>query len=212
MNKASSSPTVSWITHLPATLQTAGDDAFWADIQASHARPPRHYHTWQHIASCLDAARAYTFDDETSVVVALLFHDIVYVAGRKDNEALSAQTMLDMMAGRVSKSVLVHANRMILATANHAALPANAPRDDKLMVDIDLGILATPAPIYTRYAAQVRAEWVPAVVNDAQFNVGRAQFLRQTLAAPHIFHSKEFVVHEKAARSNMECELSELGA
>jgi predicted metal-dependent HD superfamily phosphohydrolase len=202
-----------WLTWLPPLLRAADHAALWPQLQSAYATPPRAYHSWQHVEACLEAAQSYVFDEPVSVYLALLFHDAIYIAGRKDNEALSARLMQDCLAPHPALHFAdPAATRMILATANHAALPPDAPRDDQLMVDIDLGILATAPHIYTRYAAQVRQEWVPAVVSEAQFNVGRTQFLCATLQAPRVFHSAEFAHHEAAARRNMEAELAQLCA
>ena len=57
---------------------------------------------------------------------------------------------------------------LIMATC-HQAPPGDA--DAALVVDIDLAILAAPAPVYARYEADVRAEyaWVP----EPLFRAGR---------------------------------------
>jgi predicted metal-dependent HD superfamily phosphohydrolase len=207
-----------WVELLPAELRTMGDASLWRSIEAGYATPPRAYHSFAHIEACLKAAQPLAFDNVIAVTLAIVFHDIVYIAGRKDNETESARFMHATLAPyvraaaapaqRALTQALPHAARMIEATANHLALPADAPQDDKRMLDIDLGILATPPNVYARYAQQVRAEWVPAVVTDAQFNAGRAAFLRQMLAAPRLFHSAEFASSEAPARENMRQELA----
>jgi predicted metal-dependent HD superfamily phosphohydrolase len=194
-----------------------GDASLWHTIESAYATPPRAYHSFRHIEACLQAAQGMTFDNPLAVSLAILFHDAIYIAGRKDNETESARFMHATLAPYVRAAAapaqhaltqaLPHAARMIEATANHLALPADALQDDKRMLDIDLGILATPPAVYARYAQQVRTEWVPAVVTDAQFNTGRAAFLRQMLAAPKLFHSAEFASSEAPARENMRREL-----
>ena len=224
-----------WVTQLPTALQTQGDAQLWRSIEALHATPPRAYHSWQHIQACLNAANTFTFDDPVSVYLAILFHDCIYIAGARDNEARSAETLQNTpFKAQISPTTgsrttprnalqasteaekatffdaLNRAVRMIHATANHSALPANASRDEKLMIDIDLGILATPPDVYNRYATQVHQEWVPAVVTAEQYQQGRAAFLRGMLTSKKIFHSKEFAASEEVARGNLARELDRL--
>ena len=197
-----------------ARLQQLGTPLLWRSVQALHGNPPRHYHTWQHIEACLHAAQEETFEDPLAVTLAILFHDCIYVAGAKNNETQSAALCADMpwSSAPADASSFARAREMILATTNHAALPADASPDLRLMVDIDLGILATPPEVYDRYTNNVRREWVPSVVSDAQFRAGRAAFLQGMLAAEHIFHSARYASREATARANLRRELERLQA
>lgn len=181
-------------------------------LQRAYRSPGRSYHTWTHIEACLREAAGLRFDDAQAVYAALLYHDAVYVPGAKDNEARSAALAARELATRpgFTPQRIARVEHLILLTASHAGLASDPPRDDALLVDIDLSILAAPARDYARYAAQVREEWVPGVVNVAQYAAGRGQFLRGMLAAPRIFHSAEFAPREAAARANIEAEASGL--
>ena len=180
----------------------------------SYDSPGRHYHTWTHIEACLREAATLDFDDPLALYAALLYHDAIYVAGAKDNEARSAQLAASQLQGcaAYSPESIRRIDHLILLTASHGALPDNAPHDDQLLIDIDLSILATAPAIYDGYARQVRDEWVPGVASDAQYAQGRAAFLRGMLKAPRIFHSAEFKVRESAARANIARELAALQA
>lgn len=199
---------------LPAESRAALGDALIASARAAYASPGRHYHTWAHIEACLREAAALRFDDAPAVYAALLFHDAVYVAGAKDNEAKSADLAVVALRARAGFDAVRCARvaHLIMLTASHGALAADAPRDDKRLIDIDLSILAAAPDAYARYAEDVRREWVPAVVNGEQYVQGRAAFLRGVLAAPRIFHSNEFASREAAARANIAGELARLGA
>jgi predicted metal-dependent HD superfamily phosphohydrolase len=197
---------------LDATLARLGPQVL-AAARAAYASPGRHYHSWKHVEGCFEEAAGMRFDDPLTLHAALLFHDAVYVAGAKDNEARSAKLAAELLRAHTQfrDTQIARVEQLIMLTANHAALPAGAPRDDALLVDIDLGILATPAAVYDRYAENVRLEWVPGVVNDAQYRAGRGDFLRRTLAAPRIFHSDAFAAREAVARGNLARELAALG-
>lgn len=197
---------------LPPDVYAALGAAVVEAARAAYDSPGRHYHTWTHIEACLREAAELTFDDALAVYAALLFHDAIYVAGAKDNEARSA----DLAAAQLQRCALFDGARiarvehLILLTASHGALPVDAPEDDKKLIDIDLSILAAPAETYALYARNVRSEWVPQVVNEEQYAQGRAAFLDSVLAAPRIFHSAGFAAREAAARANIERELAAL--
>ncbi|HEY4373780.1 MAG TPA: hypothetical protein VGN52_17770 [Burkholderiales bacterium] len=195
---------------LPPEIRDALGAAVIDAARDAYDSPGRHYHTWPHIEACLNEARGLRFDDAAVVYAALLFHDAVYVAGAKDNEAQSARLAARQLQGRLAAVRIARVEHLIRLTASHDALPAEAPRDDQLLVDIDLSILAAAPAAYARYAQEVRKEWVPAVVSAAQYAQGRAAFLRKVLAAPRIFHSREFAAREPAARANIAHELTAL--
>ncbi|WP_432213106.1 HD domain-containing protein, partial [Pseudomonas aeruginosa] len=95
---------------------------------------------------------------------------------------------------------------LIMATC-HQAPPGDA--DAALMVDIDLAILAAPAPVYARYEADVRAEyaWVP----EPLFRAGRGKLLRQLLEQPALYHCEPLRQRwEAAARANLRGALERL--
>jgi len=197
---------------LPPDIDAALGGAVIEAARAAYASPGRHYHTWAHIEACLREAHDLAFDDAPAVYAALLFHDAIYVAGAKDNEAQSARLAATRLQGHAhfDAARIARVEHLIMLTASHAALPAVAPGDDQKLIDIDLSILATPAEAYRRYARDVRREWVPRVVSGEQYAQGRAAFLRGMLAAPRIFHSADFAAREAAARANIERELRAL--
>lgn len=197
---------------IPPEIASALGKPLLDAAQAAYASPGRHYHTWTHIEACLREAAQLHFDDALAVYAALLFHDAIYVAGAKDNEARSAQMAAGELRSRaaITPARIARVEHLILLTASHGTLPAQAPRDDKLLIDIDLSILAATPAGYANYAAQVRDEWVPGVVTARQYAAGRAAFLRGMLAAPRVFHSGEFSARESAARDNIAGELRTL--
>lgn len=197
---------------LPPDVHAALGKAVVKAARAAYASPGRHYHTWAHIEACLRQAGKLAFDDAPAVYAALLFHDAIYVAGAKDNEARSAALAAAQLQGSTlfDAARIARVEHLILLTASHGALPANAPDDDKKLIDIDLSILAAPAEAYQRYTQEVHREWVPQVVSEEQYARGRAAFLRGMLAAPRIFHSVDFASRETAARGNIERELAAL--
>jgi predicted metal-dependent HD superfamily phosphohydrolase len=197
---------------LPAEVAALFSQDLLERARLAYESAGRHYHTWAHIEACLRVAQGLRFDDAASVYAALLFHDAVYVPGARDNEARSADLATEELrtGSALRPAQIARVHHLILLTASHGALPADAPTDDKLLIDIDLSILAAAPEAYAQYAEQVRREWVPGVVSAAQYAQGRANFLAGMLTAPRVFHSNEFAAREAQARLNIAHELAAL--
>ena len=145
-----------------------------------HDRPGRHHHTRRHLAEVLaEVDRLVALDVSwgqvpLQVELAVLFHDVVYVPGRDDNEQRSAQHA-DAVLGElgVGRVVREEVTRLVLLTTTH-----DPGRDDppgQLLVDGDLWILSSPRDRYDAYVRDVRAEY--AGLDDAQWRRGRTDVL-----------------------------------
>ncbi len=144
-------------------------DAFDA-LLAAYGGADRHYHSDRHILACLehfDRWRQLALRPDL-VELALWTHDLVYDTQRQDNEAASAAST-EHWLDQAGLAALRPALRELIMATCHQAPPGDA--DAALVVDIDLAILAAPAPVYARYEADVRAEyaWVP----EPLFRAGR---------------------------------------
>jgi len=178
--------------------------------------PGRHYHAWSHIEACLaefaQAQQEMHISEPRTVLIALLFHDAVYVAGRRDNEALSAQLAGDAMARHSDASVHERSavGELILLTAHHHA-HLSLPGDAAIFLDIDLAVLGVDEAAYRAYADGVRQEFVPSAVTPEAFAEGRSRFLRGLLDQPHIYLTDWMRSRREAsARTNIARELQEL--
>jgi predicted metal-dependent HD superfamily phosphohydrolase len=201
-----------WIETLPPGWSEGCRPGLFAAAREMYASAGRHYHTWSHILDCTAKLRDFTCNAPRAVFLALLFHDAVYVAGRNDNEERSAELARGLLAAHatLADDEVTVVERYILATRSHAP-PSDAPYDLRVTVDIDMSILASPAAEYDEYAANVRLEWCPAVLDDDSFKTGRAAFLRGLLASEAIFHTPQGEQRwEAAARGNIERELKAL--
>jgi len=174
-----------------------------AALEAAYAKPPRAYHNFQHVKEVLrhyDAVAAGPgWMQPVEVHLAVLYHDAVYEAGRRDNEARSAELAVDHVA-RWMPNAAVNVDRvveLINLTARHGQLsphdfdadPASA--DIRHFLDCDMAILgATPAD-FDAYDRGIAAEYrghVPAWL----FKLNRRRFLKSLLARERIFLSDFF--------------------
>lgn len=185
-------------------------ELLWHVLAALYAHPPRVYHTLGHAAACLpwlDTIRPLV-GNVAEVEFALFLHDSVYVPGRADNEARSAE-IATMFLARLGPGAVRHAGavtQLILATRHDGTVLSG---DAALLADIDLAILGSLPDEYDAYAAAIRAEF--GHVDDSGFRAGRAQFLRRLMQRPRIYHSTWAAeCFEAAARANLGRELAQL--
>ncbi len=187
--------------HIPAPL--------WHELRHAYAAPGRHYHDARHLDEVLarfaDVARTIGWQSPREVLLALLYHDVVYVTTRHDNEAESAVVARAAVARWLAADG-IDADRvaaLILLTARHGALtPADVDRDAALFVDCDMSILgATPAR-FDEYQRDVAREY--ALIPPDIYAAGRRHFLARVLQSERIFLSDHFhSALDAAARANL---------
>jgi predicted metal-dependent HD superfamily phosphohydrolase len=186
-------------------------------LVAAWSRWPRRYHGTAHLLACLQALEAVTTQCEhpNAVAWALWFHDAVYWPWSRRNEARSADWARDSaLALGLPDSFAQRVHTLVMATAHGAAAAAASAAtgiDAELVIDIDLGILGQPRPVYERYAGDVRREYF--WVSTSRFRRGRAAVLRHFLSQPFIYRTPHFRAElEARARDNLQHELAMLDA
>lgn len=181
-------------------------------LQAAYRAPPRAYHHFGHVQEVLThLATVPSWTHPSEVFLAALFHDAVYVPGRKDNEARSAELARTAIATFLPREPLDVAlvERLILLTARHGSLsPTELSADAAHFLDADMAILGSAPATFDAYDAAIAEEYRP-VTNALLYRFGRRRFLQKLLDAERIFHSAHF--HERldaAARDNLRRALS----
>lgn len=177
------------------------------ELVSHYSEPLLYYHNLDHILALLQLYFQFESDLQKPDVVlfSIFYHDVVYAAGRSDNEyqsSLVAKRALEQLGA--PSTVTEDVQLYILATRNHQ-LPADAHADLKFFIDFDLSILAAPREAYQEYVLKVRKEY--GQISVEQFAQGRAAFLQLMLQQEHIFYTMSFRVKEETARKNMQWEL-----
>ncbi len=184
-------------------------EALSAEIRAAYGAPERSYHDNAHLDEVLErfgeVAREVGWERPREVFLALVFHDVVYEPGAKDNEARSAEVaeraISDHLAGE--NIDVARVKELVLLTARHGALEeADVDRDAALFCDCDMAILAAPVEAFEAYDRGIAREYqaVPAEL----FAAGRRRFFEGLLAAPAIYLSAWGRARfEAAARANL---------
>ncbi len=183
----------------------------WAAIEAAYATPPRAYHNFDHVR---EVARHFGavmqgpgWRQPGEVFVAVLYHDAVYVPGRKDNETRSAGLARDHFGERWPTAGLDIARsiELIELTARHGHLaPGDADADAALFLDCDMAILGAEPAVFDAYDRGIAAEY-RGRVPGWMFEFNRRRFLKSLLARERIFLSGFFHARFDApARANLQ--------
>ncbi|WP_313207339.1 hypothetical protein [Stenotrophomonas sp.] len=188
--------------------------AQWQTLQDAYATPPRAYHHFGHVRAvlqhCQDVAAGPGWQQPAEVYLAVLYHDAIYQAGRKDNEARSAELARRAIAHAPELSGIdaARVEQLILLTAHHGELgPDDVDAEAALFLDCDMAILAAPEAVFAAYDRGVAEEY-QGVVPGFLYRAGRRRFLQGLLRAPRIFLSDFF--HQRldaAARANLQRQL-----
>jgi predicted metal-dependent HD superfamily phosphohydrolase len=183
-------------------------DAQWQALAEAYATPARAYHNLDHVREVLrhyaDVADGPGWRDPAAAFFAVLYHDAVYVPGHGDNEARSAVLAREHLARWQPGVDADRVARLIELTARHGRLaPADVDRDEALLLDCDMAILAAPPDAFAAYDRAIAAEY-RGVVPAWTYRLNRRRFLKSLLARERIFLSDFF--HERCdaqARVNL---------
>lgn len=193
----------SYLPFTPANGQIAA-------LEAAYASPPRAYHNISHVGEVLrhyhDVADGPGWRQPVEVALAVLYHDAIYEAGRKDNETRSAELAVTQIA-RWMPDAGVDVRRvmdLIELTARHGSFsPGDVDEEAALFLDCDMAILGAPPEVFDVYDRGIAAEYrghVPGWL----FKLNRRRFLKALLGRPRIYLSGFF--HERCdtqARRNL---------
>ncbi len=168
----------------------------------AYQEPQRRYHTLEHIEHCLcmfDLCQSMA-DDPDALEIAIWFHDVVYVPGKRDNEALSAELYLEMSSGGHGDKMRERVVRLIMATLHDGTSLEDS--DSSFMVDIDLSSFALSFQDFLHDSQNLRAE--NPQLSDADYYQKQSNFQscllsRQKFFLSDFFHQR----YEQQARDNL---------
>ncbi|AYB30523.1 hypothetical protein [Chryseolinea soli] len=183
--------------------------SFWAEIGKQYSHRSRRYHTLAHLEKMTAELVMVKeqIEDFDAVVFAIVYHDVVYNATKKDNEEKSAELARKRLTSlSYSLSAIDRVAAHILATKSHHISEDN---DTNLFTDADLSVLGAPWEAYREYYQQIRKEY--AIYPDLLYKPGRRKVLQHFLDLPAIFKTQAFQTrYEGPARENLVRELETL--
>jgi predicted metal-dependent HD superfamily phosphohydrolase len=179
--------------------------------RVAHDHPPRAYHHFGHVLALQGHLAQLVADGPglthpAEVHLAALFHDAVYVAGRSDNEAKSAELAAEAIATFLPTAAVdpARVRHLIDLTARHGKLDAaTLDADARHFVDADMAILGAPSAEFDAYDAAIATEYRDAVPSLI-YRFNRRRFLARLLDAERIYLSDYFHARFDApARANL---------
>lgn len=172
-------------------------------LEAAYASPPRAYHDFGHVQEVLHRFAEVTigpgWTQPAEVYLAVLYHDAVYEAGRKDNEARSAELAMAQIAQWLPEQGVdaLRVAELIELTARHGQFsPGDFGEDGfsldaRHFLDSDMAILGAAPEAFDAYDRGIAEEYrghVPGFL----FRLNRKRFLRGLLARERIYLSDWF--------------------
>jgi predicted metal-dependent HD superfamily phosphohydrolase len=179
--------------------------SYWDRLLTAYSEEHRYYHTPEHLYHLIGLLREASVTDP-AVYWASFYHDYVYVAGRQDNEAKSAEiAKAQMLELNIDLKVINRCGDLILLTKTHQL--NNSDPDAAAFLDADMAILGVNEKTYADYVDRVQKEYssIPAFL----FNRGRKKFVETCLNQNRLFNTDYFFDRfETQARKNLAWELS----
>jgi predicted metal-dependent HD superfamily phosphohydrolase len=179
------------------------------DLVSRYAEVGRHYHNVEHLGCVVRGLNDFRekASDFSALKLAGYFHDVIYDSRASDNEERSAaHAEAALRALGVAAATIGLVKELILKTKRHEV--DEADDDGKLLLDVDLAILAASPAEYDRYARAIRQEyaWVPA----DSYRQGRRAVLEGFLRRPRIYRTSSYCSGEteRRARENLQREIA----
>lgn len=179
--------------------------SYWDQLLAAYSEEHRYYHTPEHLYHLIGLLREASVADP-AVYWASFYHDYVYIAGRQENEAKSADIAKEQMLElNIDLKVIDRCCDLILMTKTHQLNECDP--DAGAFLDADMAILGANEKAYADYVERVQKEYssIPAFL----FNKGRKKFVETCLNQNRLFNTDYFFDRfETQARKNLAWELS----
>lgn len=175
----------------------------------NYLAPSRHYHSWRHIGQMLgDLDKHFPQHRENDVLkMAIVYHDVVYDATAKNNEAMSARVAMRELSPYFEQDDLDEIHRLIMLTVDHSTTEAD--QLGKVIIDLDLARMGSEIDEYFENSLLIRREF--GMFTDEQWCFGRRAFINKMLDKEYIFQTDYGrVLWETTARLNLCGELLHL--
>ncbi len=192
-------------------------------LDAAYNQPHRHYHNLNHVDDMLtklflisnpsgnindEKERYVNFDSKMDysieeMIIAILFHDIVYVIGAKpeQNETASHQSA-NQICAHVFGERFGNIIPLIMATTHTKDLSSveEHTTDELLISDLDMSAFSHPYEDFKRSNKCIEDEYLE-VFDEAKVYAGRENFLTNILGLNKLFYTEYF--NEANARNNI---------
>lgn len=180
---------LNFIAYAIDLIGKCGIDIPYEEVRRRYSEPHRHFHTIEHLNDVLEQIiskrQDLSVEDFVSLIIAAVFHDIVYDPQRKDNEEKSAE-LLEWWSYTLDESeyyeIKENARKIILATKTHDKIHDLISSFNK----IDCSILDRDYPELLKWEEQIFEEYKFA---GKEYKQRRIQFLKLSIP-DHIKNSE----------------------
>lgn len=125
-------------------------------LTQAYTEEHRKYHDLAHIAQMFHMAAQAKSDLKEEQVLAIWFHDCVYDPFSATNERDSALKAAELLKKEEASPALISkVQTIIMDTKKHVA----SIEESRLVLDLDISILASDRPAYTTYMQLIRDEY-----------------------------------------------------
>ena len=148
------------------------------DILERWSEKHRKYHTISHLEDLIQQINTYTGLSSTEhdmLTLTAIFHDIIYIPRRGDNEVQSAEFFLNHVAMNKDSSEIQEIATMIRDTKHHTP----STHLSGIFSNMDMSIVRRPYAELLKWEDEIRYEYshLPGIV----YIIGRVRFLRQMI-------------------------------
>lgn len=177
----------------------------WSIMRDEYMKKWKYYHNLNHIYQLIQLYYTYKVND-IDFLIALWFHDIIYVPSRDDNEKQSIELFKKILKDNfnqpISRINIDRVSMFIQETANH--FQVNKNYDDKLIelfLDFDMSIFSLDNEI-NEYEKNIKNEYL--FYPEKKYNDERIRILRLLLEKESIYRTEIFKKsYEEKARNNI---------
>ena len=167
------------------------------ELIKNYMEPHRVYHTLDHIYSMFQVAQEHNIKLSDEQVLAILFHDAIYIPGRQDNEAKSAECFMEYCFNL--KTVPFDADivkTIILETKGHVP----SIEESKIVLDLDLyGI--SQSDLFNKNSIAIKKEFQDYLkISDTEYYTNNLKWIESQLKKEKIYYSDIFNHCNKLAK------------
>lgn len=168
----------------------------------------RKYHSVCHLEHIFSFAKSNNVFLSSKQKIAILFHDIIYVPGRKDNESLSAQFCESLLTPFIPADTLKSITNIVRDTSEHFNVnPKFSENESRLVLDLDISSMSLDYENFLKWNKLVEEEFAPFGFNDIS---KRIQFFDMFLSKEKIVQSIQMSWMEAPIRENLKRYIKEL--
>lgn len=169
--------------------------SIFENVISRYSEPHRYFHTVDHIAHVLNCLTV----TNPEVILAAIYHDIIYVPGSDQNEYCSAQLAANHLSMLGAKNhVIFTVSKHILSTEQH--VPIDLPGNKELL-DADMSILASCPKVFKEYCTNIKFEFPH--LSSPGFESQRSRWALEQLGRKQIFYCNSNKRLERQARVNL---------